>query len=80
MKRKHLIQVISAQMAAFILVAYGFTLDTITHRQMNETIATTTMGGFSLDSFLKNHLGIEQGVESRIQCVERDVHVHEITT
>ncbi len=41
----------------------GYPLETDTHELINERIAKGTMGGFSLDMYLKNQLGLTKGKE-----------------
>jgi len=69
MKRKPLVGLIIAQLLGLIFSLQGFPLTTGTHAQINEYVTGTIMDGFSLDSYLKDLLGIEQGVDAEIQGV-----------
>ncbi len=69
MSRKHLIRLLTTQLIGFAFIVRSYALDTITHRQINEYLVTRTMDGFSLDSYLKDELGIQQGVEYQLQGV-----------
>ncbi|PKL52237.1 MAG: hypothetical protein CVV37_02305 [Nitrospira bacterium HGW-Nitrospira-1] len=48
-----------------ILLAFskGYSLETDTHELINERIAKGTIGGFSLDMYLKNQMGLTKGKE-----------------
>ena len=47
----------------FSLVSFCYALETDTHEVINEYIARNTLNGFSLDSYLKDQLGIRDGIE-----------------
>jgi len=42
----------------------SYALNTATHQLINENIAKTTMNGFSLDIYLKDNLGIQNGINT----------------
>lgn len=41
----------------------GYALEVETHKAINEHIARNTVSDFSLDAYLKNYLGVQEGVE-----------------
>ncbi len=43
------------------ITSLGYTLDVETHKTFNEKIAKKNLNGFSLDSYLKNNLGLVSG-------------------
>ena len=53
----------------FFLQFYSqsFALSPGTHENINEFVATNTLGGFSLDLYLKKHLGFEKGIDQEIE-------------
>lgn len=42
--------------------SFCYALDVATHKALNENIAKKTLNGFSLDAYLKNNLGIRDGM------------------
>jgi hypothetical protein len=44
---------------------FCYALETDTHKFLNKYVATNTLDGFSLDSYLKTQLGIQKGVEAK---------------
>ncbi len=67
MKRKSLFRLLVTQLVGFVFAVQCYALDTITHRQINEYLVARAMDVFSLDFYLKKHLGIEEGVKSQIR-------------
>jgi len=47
----------------FIFVSFCYALETGTHEAINEYVARNTIKDFSLESYLKNQLGIQAGVK-----------------
>ena len=47
----------------FSLASFCYALETDTHEYINEYIARNTINGFSLDSYLRNQLNIEEGIK-----------------
>jgi hypothetical protein len=45
--------------------------DTTTHEDINEFVIRTRIDGFSIDSHLKEHLGVKQGIEYEIRGMIR---------
>ncbi len=46
-------------------------LEKNTHRDINEYIAHIPIDGFSLDAYLKDHLGFEDGIQEEIESNEK---------
>jgi len=46
----------------FSIISYCEGLEVATHKEINEYIARNFLNGFSLNSYLKNHLGIQKGI------------------
>ncbi|TFG90903.1 MAG: hypothetical protein E4H16_00880 [Candidatus Atribacteria bacterium] len=51
----------------FSLIPSSYALETDTHELINEYIGTHTLNGFSLDSYLKDQLNIEEGIEELLE-------------
>lgn len=45
----------------------AFSLETDTHKKINEYIATNSLNGFSLDTYLKNQLGFTNGIKEEFK-------------
>ena len=45
----------------------AFALETDTHEEINEFITTNTLDGFSLDTYLQNQLGFENGIDKEFE-------------
>lgn len=52
---------IAVTVFSFVSICYG--LETDTHEAINEHIARNTFNGFSLGTYLKDQLGIQDGIE-----------------
>lgn len=66
MTRKLLLQTFIVQMILSIFFVHGYALEKETHRKINEYIANSThaeINGFSLDSYLRDQLGMDGGIE-----------------
>ena len=63
MTRKHLFQIFIIYIIVSIFCVQSYALEKESHKAINEYIAKNTLNGFSLDSYLKNQLGIEEGIE-----------------
>jgi hypothetical protein len=72
MKGKHFISVVCAIQILGILGVESFALDIATHRRINEYVAMRTLDDFSLHSYLKKQLEIQQGVENRFRGIIDD--------
>lgn len=46
-----------------LLISKGFTLEKVTHEYLNQQIARRTINEFSLDRYLKNNLGFQEGAQ-----------------
>ncbi len=53
-------------LASVSWVSEGFTLEKETHEYLNQKIAQMTINGFSLDTYLKNNLGFQNGAAEEI--------------
>ncbi|MBI5892584.1 MAG: hypothetical protein HZB79_02850 [Deltaproteobacteria bacterium] len=60
MKKRKLL--LLASIIIFSLTSFCYALETDTHEIINENIAKNSFNGFSLDSYLKNQLGIQGGI------------------
>ncbi len=54
----------------FSLASFCYALETDTHEDINEYIARNTINGFSLDSYLKDQLAIQGGIEESYDSKE----------
>jgi len=68
---KATLKVFCAVAFLFIIPIPNHALEVDTHKAINEYIAIGTINGFSLDSYLKNQLGFQNGVEEQIKFGER---------
>jgi hypothetical protein len=69
MSRKQVIGVVLAVLFVSAVVTQSLALDTITHRQLNQYVSLSMIDAFSLDSHLKMHLGIQEGVEKQVRAL-----------
>jgi hypothetical protein len=63
MIRRHLFQILIAYIVVSIFCLHSYALEKESHKAINEYIARNTLNGFSLDSYLKDQLGIQEGIE-----------------
>ncbi len=67
-KMRQLYRVILFVFIFFVIFhSLSFALSPETHEEINEFVAKNTLDGFSLDSYLKNQLGFENGVEEEVK-------------
>jgi hypothetical protein len=69
MNRKHLVAVLFGVMTSSTFVPQSFALDTPTHRQINEYVARADLDEFSLDLYLRDQLGVSQGIGYEVRGV-----------
>ena len=61
-----IIQIFISIILTLTVIRVSMALDTSTHRMINNKIADSTLNGFSLDQYIKNNLGLSQGVSELI--------------
>jgi hypothetical protein len=63
MIRKHLLRIFIICTVFSIFCAHSYALETESHMMINEYIARNTLNDFSLNSYLKDQLGFQEGIE-----------------
>ena len=66
MRRKFYLVTVIIQVFIFIFFANGYALAPQTHKKINNYIAIKTLNQFSLNQYLENQLGFQNGIETSL--------------
>ena len=66
MRTKTIFLLVALVLVSTSWVSEGDSLETRTHQYLNQQVANRTINGFSLDSYLKNNLGFQNGAQESI--------------
>ncbi len=64
---KCLLGIFIIQIIFAVFTVHGYALEKPTHFEINEYIAKHEIGGFSLDEYLKDQLGFQEGVNTILE-------------
>jgi hypothetical protein len=64
---KYILKIFVVQIILSVFAVHGYALEKATHYEINEYIAEHEIGGFSLDEYLKEQLGFQEGVETILE-------------
>ena len=56
---------LTAIILSIFIASFSYALDVETHKEINTYIAQHALSGFSLDSYLKNQIGIQNGINEQ---------------